>query len=175
MADQLLGDVMIVGGTGMLAQATEHVAPLSNRLTLGTRQPGELAKKLKAIPLHLNWKERDKTLSSLSAHPKVDLLISWLHDDGVWLAEYLEEKLVSGGRSIRVHGALSRDPKVMARRNPNPRSDVRRQTVILGWVFDIDGQRWLTNDEISQAVVEAVERPELKMIVAGTVEGEDKF
>ena len=63
----------------------------------------------------------------------------------------------------------------MARRNPNPRSDVRRQTVILGWVFDINGQRWLTNDEISQAAVEAVEHPELKIIVAGTVEGEDEF
>jgi hypothetical protein len=170
MTRQALGTVLITGGTGMLAKATRFVAPLASGLTLGSRNPQKAALDLGASHLVLDWANRGLTLANLAKQGQVDLLISWLHDDGIWLVEHLEAKLKPQGRSIRIHGADSRDPAILAKRDPNPRPNVNRQTVILGWVNQTEGRRWLTNDEISDAVIAAVAEPERQVVVAGTLD-----
>jgi hypothetical protein len=164
------GDVLIVGGSGMLARASRYIAADSGKLTLGSRNPGALAGELGAVPLVLDWTDPAMARAALKTIAPVDLLVSWLHDGGIWLAELAEAKLKPQGRSIRIHGALSRKPAVKAARDPNPRPDVQRQIVILGWVNEGETRRWLTNDEISDAVIEAVQHPARKDVVAGVLD-----
>jgi hypothetical protein len=46
---------------------------------------------------------------------------------------------------------------------------VRRQDVVLGWVDEPGGRRWLTDEEICAGVLEALERPERRAAVVGTI------
>jgi hypothetical protein len=171
MADVALRHVLVIGGTGMLAPATRWLAGRAGRVTLAARRPAPLAAEVGAAALPLDWADRDGALAALaSVGPAPDLLVSWLHDDAVWLAAPAEALLPVGARSIRVHGSRSADPEVRRRRDPDPRADVRRQTVILGWVPDPageDGRRWLDDDEISGGVIAAVERPDDATVVVG--------
>lgn len=162
---------LFVGGTGMLEAAARHAAELSRRLTLGARRPESLAKALGVMALPLDWHDRSATVAALATldGPAPDLLISWLHDDGVWLAAGLEGLLPTAARTIRVHGSDSRDPARRAERDPNPRADLRRQTVILGWVNEPEGRRWLTDAEISSAVIRAIDRPGENTVIAGAL------
>ncbi len=169
-----LPSVLFVGGTGMLAPAARWIAARSPRMHLAARHPEPLATAIGARPLVLDWHDRaagPSRLQALIAEPP-ELLISWLHDDAIWIAAVLEALLPADGRSIRVHGARSADPEVLRSRDPDPRADLRRQTVILGWRPDPAGEggrRWLTDDEISGGVIEAVLSPAASRIVVGEV------
>lgn len=154
----------------MLARASAHIAAHADALSLASRSPDPLAAALGARPIAFDWADHDTALTGFAPLAPVDTLISWLHDDGIWLAEHLEAKLKPQGRSIRIHGADSRDPDVRDRRDPNPRDDLVRQTVILGWVNRPDGRRWLTNDEISDAVIRAVDHASEATIQAGDLD-----
>ena len=67
--------------------------------------------------------------------------------------------LAEASRFIRVHGSDSKGPKQIA----------NRQTVILGWVNEPAGRRWLSNTEISGGVIEAVRNPFEQIIVVGSL------
>jgi hypothetical protein len=168
-----LGDVLIVGGTGMLAGLTRRVAVQSRSLTLIARRPDALAAELGASPVSLDWTEASSAQQALEAlRNKFDLVISWLHDDAVYLARSCEDAARSQGRSVRIHGSLSIDPAVRERRDPDPRPGIVRQTVILGWFADPsaeDGQRWLTDAEICEGVWQAVDDSSKVVSVIGSM------
>lgn len=165
-----IGHALIFGGTGMLADATRHIAGRASQVTLAARRPEALAGEVGATPVSLDWADRAATEARLNALPAPDLLLSWYHDDALWLGAQLEALITPGGRSIRVHGARSADPTVRAARDPSPRKDVLRQVVITGWKAG-PPPRWLTNDEISRGTVEAVEDPTLTLHTIGTTDG----
>ena len=100
------GHVLIIGGSGMLARASRYIAADAGKLTLGSRNPGALAGELGAVPLVLDWTDPAMTRAALKTVAPVDLLVSWLHDGGIWLAELAEAKLKPQGRSIRIHGPI---------------------------------------------------------------------
>ncbi|MCF6321456.1 MAG: hypothetical protein L3J32_06770 [Rhizobiaceae bacterium] len=170
--NKLFGRSLVVGGTGMLESATRFVACNSSQTTIGSRNPDKLAKEIGAHGLKLDWlAPNDQTIAALSKLPEFDLLISWIHDEAIWIVEHLENRLNDKGRSIRIHGCASRDPEILIKRNAPGSSQISRQTIILGWVNDPQGQRWLLDEEISTAVIEGVKHPRRKQITAGTVEG----
>jgi len=164
------GRALIVGGGGMLTEASRHIGRHFRKLTLASRNPSALAESIGAASVPLDWGDRGKALESLNELknlPAPDLLVSWLHDDGIWLVEGLEALLPPGGRSIRLHGAASGDPSVLAQRNPGPRDDIPRQTVVIGWMPDGAGRRWLTHSEISGGVIAAFDAPETPLVTVG--------
>ncbi len=151
----------------MLANATRYVAKRANSTILISRNPIKLAKELNAKPLTLDWRDKDKAKKAVSLLPKIHLLISWLHNDGVWLLEYLEKKLVNNGRSIRVYGSGYFDKKIESKNNNIFNKNVRRQNVVLGCIIKANAKRWLTNNEISEAVIKAVNNQDDEIIIAG--------
>ncbi|MEO0999770.1 MAG: hypothetical protein AAFW69_04045, partial [Pseudomonadota bacterium] len=151
----------------MLAEATRAIAARAARTTLLARRPETLAAETGAAYQRIDWADPGAA-AALDALPPADLLLSWLHDDAVHLARPLEDRCRPGARVIRVHGAASRDPATRAARDPDPRPDLRRQTVILGWAA---GPRWLSDAEISAAAVEALVNPDKETVVAGILTG----
>ena len=169
-----LGAVLLVGGTGMLADASRWIAGQARHVTLVARAPEALAQELGAEAVALDWKQLDATerISALSA--RFDLAVLWLHDDSCSLARPFENQLLPGGRLVRVHGAQSADPAVRAAREPDPRPGLRRQVVILGWHPEVsapDGQRWLSDAEISAGVIAAICHPALEALTVGGASG----
>lgn len=171
-----LGSVFVLGGTGMLAPATRWIAGHSTRLTLAARAPQALAREVGADAVQVDWTDPVGTRDSLSRHiGHYDVAVLWLHDDGVPLARAFEDTVRTGGRVIRVHGSASADPKVLRRRDPDPRSDVTRQIVILGYHPDDgapDGRRWLSDAEISGGVVAALRDSALVALTVGGASGD---
>ena len=159
------GQVLLAGGTGMLSGAAKWLAPRCESLTLVARRPQRLADELGAIALPLDWSVPDA--DTRLPDGGFDMVISWLHRDGIWLARPLEDLLVSGGRSIRIHGSASINREIRAQTDPDPRADVKRQTVVLGWHETGSGKRWLSNEEISKGVISAIRQPEKETLVVG--------
>ena len=164
--------VLVVGGTGMLAEATRWLAGRVDHLTLVARSPEALAAEVGAhsLPMHL---QATCAAAHLPAGP-CDLALVWLHDDMVGLARPIADLLTVGGRLVRIHGALSADPAVEARRDPDPRSDIRQQIGILGWHPDPtaeDGKRWLSDAEISGGAITLLKDESLGRLVIGTRAG----
>ena len=159
MGDRL-GHILIVGGTGMLAGASAWLASRADRVVLVARHPDRLAHRIGAEAFVLDWANRG---APLPAGP-FDLVLSWLHEDGLWLVPRIEGLLRPGGRSVRVHPSAARDPEVLRARDGPAPAQVRRQAVIL-W-RNADGS-WLDHDQISAGVIKAVQAPLRAMLVIG--------
>ena len=170
MADLRFNKTLIIGGTGMLAETSRFLAEHSSHLTIVARQPDALAKSLGATSAVLDWSAEQGASSVISILPEFDLVVSWVHDDGIWLLKHLEGKVKTGGRSIRVHDSKSGDPATMVTQNPDPRSDITRQNVILGWIDTSTGRRWLRDGEISAGVINAVTNESTPLVIVGTAD-----
>jgi hypothetical protein len=163
---------LVIGGTGMLAGAVREIAGRAEALTLIARAPERLAAETGAEPLAMDWADRVSVaaaLAHLAGRPAPDLMISWIHRNGLWCLTEFEALLAPGARSIRVHGSATGDPAGGVSSDPAPPAGVRRQDVVLGWVNEPGGRRWLTNAEICAGVLEALDRPERRAAIVGTL------
>ena len=163
---------LIIGGTGMLREASFAIRNHYDHMTVAARRPEELATALKAESLPIDWRNQPETELKLGklVPSSLDLLVSWLHDDGLWCITPLESLLRPGGRSIRVHSSAVGDPAHGVKTDPPPRADIMRQDVVLGWIKEKNGRRWLTNSEISQGVINAFENPAQRSHIVGQVQ-----
>ena len=164
--------VIIIGGTGMLSMASREIAQEVDNALLIARNPGQLAKNIGARSLQLDWKDKDTTNAAihlLENERKADILISWVHKDGLWCLQGFENLLIEGGRSIRIHGSSVGDPSNGVKTDPPARKDINRQNVVLGWKEELGGWRWLTDSEISESTLLAFRNPKLTSIMAGKV------
>lgn len=123
----------------------------------------------------LDWTEPDKFLCVIHEHlsqtRQPDLVVAWLHDEG--LAIRLAADLDAADplcRFFHVVGSATADPSLLAAqtRERLSRSRVLYHQVILGYAVEGGAARWLTNDEISAGVIDAIARSEPEYIV-GTV------
>jgi hypothetical protein len=162
--------VLVIGGTGMLAGAVRHIARRGASVSLIARAPEALAAEVGAQAVPMDWTDRDsvaKALGAVRAHGSPGLMISWIHRPGLWCLPAFEALLLAGGRSIRVHGSAAGDPRSGIKTDPVAPSQVTRQDVVLGWVNEAQGRRWLTDEEISGGVIAAYEDPGQRAHVVG--------
>lgn len=177
--------VLVVGGTGMLAAATQDLARRCEVLTAVASTERSLHALGEATAgsgcevhlLPLGWSEHAGFLEGVSEHVArvgaPSLVLAWLHEDdlGPALAE-----AVAGDREgcvfFQVRGsraaAPSADPGALARDGRIP-AHVRYHQVILGFKVEGDHARWLTHDEIARGTLEAVGDPR-PLRVIGQVE-----
>ena len=154
---------LIFGGTGMLAEASAYVACNSRTTLIASRHPERLAQNLHASSIEIDWARQEQTRTGLSDYAPFELIISWLHDDGIWLAGELETMLTKNGRSIRILSSGS--DEFTAPKNQK----YTEQFVSLGWMNTASGKRWLTHDEICGAVITAIKSPEQRHTIAGRI------
>ena len=152
---------LIIGGTGMLAGASRLIAARYDQTILAARHPQTLAAEIGATPWAMNWADQCSGLSTLVPMPEFDLVLAWLHVDGLWLAEHLHSKLADGGRFVHVHGSAALDPAVLSRRAV---AGAGVQNVILGR----KGGRWLSKAEIGAGVMAALDAPFAPRVVIGS-------
>jgi hypothetical protein len=163
-------NAVMIGGTGMLADAAREIAKRAERLTLISRSPDRLAREIGAEALPMDWTRAESVSTALAVLREQDapnLMVSWIHDRGLWCLPDFEALLCPGARSIRVHGSAAGNPRNGIKTDPAKPGDILRQDVVLGWVNEPNGRRWLTDREISQGVLEAFDDPAKRAWIVG--------
>ncbi len=174
-----------IGGTGMLRDASIALAARSERLTSVARAQASLDRLDDAPPrstlhhrLRLDWSDTDGFLDAIDGHVSgtehPDLVLAWIHDDGVALRLALRlARRATPIRFIHVIGSASQDPVRVAERvldGFHPPAHLAYRQVVIGSQRTGHGRRWLTDDEISQGVLEASGTDQATFVV-GTVDG----
>lgn len=161
-----------VGATGMLAGALKTVVECSDRTIVVARHASKTAKDLPGtVALDLDW--RDAAVFETALVPTldrgVDLALLWMHGSGDRSLRWLLERLKHQSCLV-VHVLSSAAPDPTAFRDALNRdaAHCRYRTVRLGAIaLSGGGTRWLTDDEISQGAIRAIDTE--TDVTAGTI------
>lgn len=151
----------------MLAEASRWVAAQATQTILAARHPEALASETGALPWVMDWQDQCAGLSTLVPMPEFDLVLAWLHQSGLWMAEHLQGKVADGGRFVHIHSFAAADPQVLSRRAAPPRAGIESQNIILGRKQENGRGRWLTKREISQGVIAALQAAPTARVLIG--------
>jgi hypothetical protein len=157
---------LVVGGTGMLADATRFIRARSQRMTIVARRPKVTGVMLSSDEAcAVDW--RDVTAFSAALSPRLsarppDLALLWMHSSGDPSLLWLLGRLVTRPALIvHVLGSSSGDPRGGTEEIGAIVTKARSAqyvTVVLGSkALAAGGRRWLTNFEISTAAIEAIQ------------------
>ncbi|HEV3359178.1 MAG TPA: hypothetical protein VG247_20435 [Pseudonocardiaceae bacterium] len=159
---------LVVGGTGMLSGVVAELVRDGWHVVVPSRRYAPIPLDLpesagdddrQAIWIEADWSEpgsfaerADRALGG-----EADLLVAWVHD------AYREDVLAAvtpllarGAVVVEVRGATAAAPHGGKPEPSLPEHET--QLVVLGFVRDGEGTRWLTHREISEGVLEAVRR-----------------
>ena len=142
------GHALVVGGTGMLIGVVHVLARRGHSVTGVARHPSPLGRG--ATLVQLDYRDTEHLGSELARavaeRGPIELAVCWIHTDAPDAPRIVAEALAPGARLVQVFGTrvwpLDDVPLHIAYRQ-----------VLLGSV----GDRWLTDDEISTGVLEAVD------------------
>jgi hypothetical protein len=164
---------VVIGGTGMLARASITIARGSKLFTAVARTVASLEALASAIGetprqrrfyLPLDWNQPDRFVGEISRHlhqfEPPSLVVAWLHDSklGPRIASAVS-KYGSHCDFFHVLGSSAASPlndTVALRRQVHLGKDLNYHKVVLGFKRTERSSRWLTDEEISNGVLNAV-------------------
>lgn len=179
--------VLIVGGTGMLHRATLYLATQYDVVSVVARTQRRLetlAQEVDSNNGHLNPLALDycdttilqtQLRNAILQFGPITLAVCWIHSVAPEAPFTIAETVGRGTsvcRYIDIVGSAGADPSQaalerIARLQSIPM--IAYQRVILGFVQEQGYSRWLTDAEISQGVLHAVEHADQEKHIVGTV------
>jgi molybdopterin-guanine dinucleotide biosynthesis protein A len=142
------GHALVVGGTGMLAPVTRALAARGHAVTCIARRLADLGRgvTVEAVDYRKQNELREALARAITTRGPIELAVSWIHTDAPEAPRVVADALAPGARLVQVLGSrvwqLEDVPLHIAYRQ-----------VLLG---STNG-RWLTQEEISAGVLEAVD------------------
>jgi len=171
------GHALVVGGTGMLRGAVLGLARDVDVTVVarGARRLDALRTASAAVhPVRADWRDAAAFAAALdgavSARGPFSLAVAWIHSDAPDAP--LEAARRVRGPFFHVLGSAAADPSAP---DPGRRAlfegipGLTYHEVILGFVVEGSGSRWLTDAEITRGVLESVAAARPRFVV-GTVE-----
>ncbi len=182
-----MGRALVVGGSGMLATLSTRLATDGGMTVgviartrdslerMGSVSPGKVGR---LIPMALDYHDLTR-LRHWVAHFQLmegplDLVVAWIHEP----VEPVLSAIISEVEAYR-HMPWHLVEVVGSRGGVQPGSPVPRgtwclsQRVVLGFMVESGFSRWLSHEEISQGVFEAIQSGQLQSMV-GTLEPWDE-
>lgn len=173
---------LVIGGSGMLANCTIGLSRVSQAVSVVGRE----ARRLLAVgdrchgafePLAVDYRNSAKLTEAVDTairrHGPIDLVVAWIHLDapeasGAVAALAMESN--SAVIYVDVVGSAFADPaapgRLRARQKLIQETGVEDyRSVVLGYVAEPSGSRWLSNEEISSGVLAAVVSESRSMVV----------
>jgi NAD(P)-dependent dehydrogenase (short-subunit alcohol dehydrogenase family) len=164
--DKPMKRALVVGGTGMLSGVVAelvldgwHVVVPSRRYAPIPLDRPEPADNRRALWVEADWSapESFAQRAGKALGGPAELLVAWVHDayrDEVLAA--ITPLLAADAAMVEVRGSAAAAPGGAEFEPSLPAH--RTQLVVLGFVRDGEGIRWLTHREISEGVLDAVRR-----------------
>lgn len=175
--------VLVVGGTGMLRAVAMELARRGHATTVIARSPEPLAEMAEQSgggvhPLALDYRDRDALegglRTAIDERGPLTLVVAWIHGSAPDAPLAVARIAANGSTALRyVHvlGSAADDPSVPEPQRRAAFEAIDRlvyEEVILGFVQDADGSRWLTDDEIAAGVLTAIDAPAPRHVVGVT-------
>ena len=181
--------VLVVGGTGMLKPVSLYLTNKDNVVSVIARDKNKLkelfeeASKSGGIinPISVNYEDKKELENSLkgatSKFGVINLAVVWMHKIAL-NSYYLISKYVgtkeNPARYIHLVGSSTGDPmnkeEVKERRLKfESIKNIIYQEMIMGFIIEKDGSRWLKREEIVEGVIYMIQHPAVKQHFVGTV------
>jgi hypothetical protein len=142
---------LVIGGTGMLAEATRWMARHYRPTLLVARRASRFAADEQAlVALDLDWHRPDFVeciAKAVERLPRIGKSLIWLHEPERLLGRLMP--LISPEGAVIVLGSMDGQPAV-------PAEAEGAATIRLGSMPSGRGRRWLTHQEISRAAIAAL-------------------
>lgn len=124
-------------------------------------------------PIVVDYRELEKlqrcVRESISEHGPIELAVFWIHSDGSDVSHVIASAISRCAKNPwRLFHVRGSGAHLYPESPPVPSNFLYRQ-VVLGFVVDADGSRWLSHDDISSGVVSAIEQ-DTERFVVGTLE-----
>lgn len=168
----------------MLTKVTEYLSESYDTVSAISRDEKKINPNLKNInPLILDYSYykvlSEKLHTAIEKFGNIELVVSWIHSTAPLAPNIIADKLNFYENSFRFFDILG-----SAYANPSKNSIEREialkenenllyRKVILGFKIEDNSSRWLTNDEISSGVIEAITNGEEEKVI-GVVSPWDK-
>ncbi|ADU31093.1 short-chain dehydrogenase [Evansella cellulosilytica] len=176
---------LVIGGTGMLSEATLWLCRQGYHVHVIARNKKKMKNLIYKVhdtaiisPLYVDYRDNEnlrkvlKQLMQEGGH--IDLVVSWIHADGKNAFNIVNEEVSALNQRWSLYHVLgsSSDLKKIEMMVSLPEYCSYYQ-VQLGFVIENDRSRWLTHEEISKGVIDAIKGRE-KCSVIGSLEPWDK-
>jgi len=156
---------LVVGGTGMLREATLALARRWATVSVVARRADRMPGRPPSInPLPLDYRDTEALAGALrramEQHGPIRLAVCWIHSTAPGALPAVAAVLGGSGEPCRlfhVCGSAAADPTRLPRPALDPLPpNVSYRQVILGFQIEGERSRWLTHSEISQGVLQAI-------------------
>ena len=153
---------LVVGGSGMLAGCCRALLGVSDTVSVMARDARRIHAIAPAIrPVLCDYKDEVALSPALAALDPPDLVVAWVHGRLPDVRRALAERVTPKGRFVQVLGSAHGDPshpdRLAEMAQTTEGLPIAYQAVVLGFVVENGGSRWLTNDEISSGVFAAIQ------------------
>ncbi|RKL65401.1 short-chain dehydrogenase [Salipaludibacillus neizhouensis] len=161
---------LVVGGIGMLSNVSLWLADNGYRVSVIARNPIKMAQliekastKKQITPLLVDYKNgfelRDQLKQSIQVNGGIDIVIAWIHSDAEDALEIIGNDVSTSIETWDLyHICGSSSDLEEIKRNDIAPDGCQYHQVQLGFVVEDNHSRWLTNQEISTGVIEAIKK-----------------
>ncbi len=174
-----MSHILIIGGTGMLGNVTEFLSKGYSTVSVICRNRSRINSNLKNInPLILDYSDYkflSKSLqTAIEEFGNIELVVSWIHSSAPLAPNIIAEKINSYNHPFiffDILGSVGADPAADNSERENKlilNKNLIYKKIILGFKIENGSSRWLTNEEISSGIIEAVKTDAHETII-GTV------
>lgn len=160
-------NVVVIGGTGMLEGATRWIMRhAEHTLIIGRSQrrldrlhEADGSERATFVPLDYRSSValRACLQDAVRTHGPIDVVVSWIHStapDAIAILAEVVGRPATAWRFIHVKGSAN-DLTAIRTAAPMPRECIYRQ-VMLGYQRSVGRSRWLTDQEVSDGVIQAI-------------------
>lgn len=164
--------ILIIGGTGMLRGTTEHFIQKGNIVTMMARNESRLKSIKEKYPeerenimiLEQDYRNAGEALEKVKKtadmYMPIHQAILWIHTSGQRFSNKVKEFLFSHHPKTKVWqlwGSATINPKELSQTWWRKHYPKRYREIFLGYMKNGSSTRWLTNREISEGTIRAVE------------------
>ncbi|WP_409253245.1 SDR family NAD(P)-dependent oxidoreductase [Bacillus sp. SCS-153A] len=159
--------ILVIGGTGMLGGAVEHLMKQGNKVTVLSRSHGKYERMLAKHGLEpeevdfmtADYFDRDALVQVLNAHIKAngpfDQAVIWMRSTAIESFNAVLDILSRHSETVdvfKVNGSAAAHTTLPFEFHQT----IIMHHIILGFKIENGESRWLTNDEISEGVISAL-------------------
>lgn len=176
---------LVIGGTGMLSGVSRFLIDQEYHVSIIARNKERMERLIKKTadvhsitPLLLDYRNDDelqkKVHATIQKNGAIDLVVAWIHSTAPRALQVIANEMSIHQNEWELFHLLGSSTDIKKiKRNVTMPSNCFYHQIRLGFVIENTRSRWLTNKEISDGVIEAIQKGDQTQTI-GQLEPWDK-